>query len=60
MYEADIPCSRWGGDLTSERGKIQPLMSGGYLRTRRRAHGHALGAGVNWVGSWFPYPRQGM
>lgn len=60
MDVAYIPCSHWGGDLTSERGKIQPLVSEGYLRTKRRGHWHALRAGMNGLGPWSPYFGQGM
>jgi len=39
MYVAYIPCSLRDGDLTSEEGKIQLLMSGRSLRTRGTAVG---------------------
>lgn len=39
MYLTYILRSFWGGDLAQEEGKIQPLMSGGYFKSRRRGYG---------------------
>lgn len=35
------------GERTSERGKIQALPPGGYLRTKRRGYGPAVRAVIN-------------
>lgn len=39
----------FAGERTSERGKIQALPSGGYLRTKRRRYGPTVRAVIDGV-----------